>query len=186
MIQNSEIEKKQYQTFALWVILTYLVFIVIILLINSRLTILTNQIQDKKSQIQAIKNRENNINQLQNKYYQIANDISVVTSALPDEETMADFVKYLEGLSNQKNVNIEILFDDKTNSEVAQNKFLLFDLNVNGSGNNVYEFWHALEKGKYFININNFNFDSTNGLNSDTKLSLKVKVYTNDPYQPIK
>lgn len=186
MATNIDLEKKQYQKFILWVIFSYLFFIVIILFINNYIVALTNQIQDKNSQIQAIKNRENNINQLQDKYYQIVDNINVVLTALPNDESIADFVKYLEELSNQKGVNIEILFDDKINKDVVKNKFLAFNLNVSGSGSKVKEYWQSLENGKYFINISNFDFSSTNGLDSDTKLSLVAKVYTNDPYQSSK
>lgn len=183
MEPNQEIQKKQLKGFVIWVVIVCLIITAVIIIINYRLSDLSHTIQDKKSQIQAIRNRENNINQLQDKYYQIVNDIQLVASSLPDEENVANFVKYLENLSNKNSVAIEILFDSKANTDVMKNKYLVFDLNVSGPGKNVSEFWQALEIGAYFINISNFNFSSTNGLNSDTKLSLKAKVYTNDPYQ---
>ncbi|EKD56486.1 MAG: hypothetical protein ACD_58C00172G0005 [uncultured bacterium] len=186
MINNQEIQKKLTQNFIIWIVVTNIVLLLIIVLFNYRLTELSFAIQDKKSQTQAIRNRENNINQLQDKYYQIVNDISVVTKSLPDEENIANFVKYLEDLSSSKGTNIEILFDEKVNSEVLKNSYLIFSLNVSGPGSNVSDFWQSLEKGTYFVNVSNFNFDSTNGLSSDTKLSFKAKVYTNDPYRPNK
>lgn len=183
MDKNQEIDKKQQQNFIIWVIITNIVLFSIVILFNFRLTALSATIQNKKSQTQAIRNRENNINQLQDKYYQIANEIGIVDEALPNEENIANFVKYLEDLSNKNATSIEILFDEKANTDVAKNNYLIFDLNVSGPGKNVSSFWQSLEKGTYFINISNFNFNSTNGLNSDTKLSLKAKVYTNDPYR---
>jgi Tfp pilus assembly protein PilO len=183
MDKNQDLYKSQQKKFILWVAVVYLILIIIVVVFNYRLLSLSTNIQDKKSQIQAIKNRENNINQLQDKYYQIANDIDIVSATLPNEENIADFVKYLENLSISNNVALEILFDDKSNQDVVKNNYLIFNLSVSGPGKNVGDFWKSLENSAYFVNINNFNFNSTNGLNSDTKLSLKAKVYTNAPYR---
>lgn len=183
---DEQFEKQQLKKFIVWSVLLLVFFLIVFIYIGSKINHLSLEIQDKKSQIQATRNRENNINQLQSKYYQIVNDISIVDQTLPDEENVASFVKYLENLAQNTSTGVEILFDNKANIEVSKNKYLVFSLNISGPGNNVSDFWGRLERGSYFINVSNFNFNSIDGLETDTKLNLKAKVFTNDPYTPNK
>lgn len=185
MDQYQEIKKQQHH-FIVWTMVAYIFISAMIIFFSSQLSALSSDIQDKKSQILAIQNRENNINQLQEKYYQIANDITLVKSVLPDEENIADFVKYLEELSQQNKVNMQIMFGDKANTNIAKNNYLIFDLITSGIGSDIYQFWQKLEDNKYFVSINNFQIISSSGFDSDTKLTLKAKVFTNDPYQSYK
>lgn len=176
-------KKSQCNKFLLQVGLMLLVAIVGLILINNKMTQAAKTIQNQASQLQAIKNREENINKLQENYQKIKGNIATVTSILPDEENVASFVQYLENLAKKYSVNIEILFDDKLNAQIDQNKYLTVKLNLSGSGDAVKKAWASLEKGPYFINISSINLLTSDGLGSDSQLKLTVKVFTNDPYK---
>ena len=179
---EKQLETIQIKRFITWTVTSVVIFVAGVFLLNLKISAVSLAIQDQKSQIQAFKNRENNINQLQDAYYKIRDDIPTVTVILPNEENVASFVKYLEDQANKHSVAMEILFNDKTNIEVVNNKYLIFDLNLSGIGNNVKDLWKSLEKGPYFINISSFNFNTTSGLGSDTQLKLIAKVFTNESY----
>lgn len=176
-------KKLQLKEFILITGLILIIVVFAIYLINKKISDLTNQIQDKKSQIVALQNREENFIELQKNYYEIEDKISVVSNILPDEENVALFVSYLENLAKKNGVNLELVFDDKINLQVEQNKFLLFNINLSGGSEAIKDTWKSLEKGPYFINISDFNLSTVSGLGSDSRLKLTTKVYTNDPYK---
>lgn len=144
---------------------------------------LADKLQDQKSEIMALANREKNIAQLQANYLKIKNDIPIVTAVLPDEENVASLVEYLENLASREGVNLEIAFDAKANDKVNANKYLMVSLSISGGGQNVGQYFQSLETGPYFISAQNFDLSTNSGLDSDSKLKLTVKVFTNDPYK---
>lgn len=175
-------QKLNWKRFLLTAVLTISILLIFIFVLGKRISALANEIQDKKNQIEALANREKNINQLQDDYFKIKDDIPQVTKILPDQENVQEFIQYLEDLARYTSINMQIIFDDKINTEVQKNKYLIFDINISGKGINTQKFWQTMEKGPYFIKIISFSYDTVDGLDSDSQLKLKAKVFTNDPY----
>lgn len=180
-----ELKEKQLKlkSFLGWTGTVFVFLIIVIFFLNNEISVQSTQIQDKKSQIIALKNREENISKFQNDYYKIEDDISTVTSVLLDEENVSSFVEYLEDLSSKYNTNLEIVFDDKANAQIEQNRYLVANLSVSGFYDGVKNMWQSLENGPYFINISSFELNTLSGLGSDTQLKLTTKIYTNEQYK---
>lgn len=176
-------KKLQLKEFILIIGLILIVVVFGVYLINKKISKLANQIQDQKSQIVALQNREENFIELQKNYYEIESKINVVSNILPDEENVVLLVSYLENLVKKNGVNLELVFNDKINLQVEQNKSLAFDINLSGAGEAIKDTWKSLEKGPYFITISDFSLSTVSGLGSDSKLKLTGKVFTNDPYK---
>lgn len=135
----------------------------------------------KQNELQTIlsKNASTVLDQnLKNTWEEIAPYESKIKQALPDATNLLTYQGALEQVAQTVGVQISVSFTPTQTKTATKTTSIDHTVELKGNLGNFISFLEKLENLPYFVQVQNFNLTSPQGLDKDSSATLSLKVYT--------
>lgn len=179
-----------------------LLLLLLILFLNGRVSSSAQKVAKSRGELEALRQKNATLQKVQAEFAKIEPDVDKVLAILPDNKSFVDFLSFLEGEASASGLEIKFDFEEKkvptsqtpvTSTESARlpspggeatgGQAITFSMELSGGGGALASFWRKLEQGPYFINIQNIDFNTPDGLDGGGDIKLKVKLYVDASFQ---
>lgn len=165
--------------------------ILLVTLLNVIGSILLSSLANKQKQVfiqnqQAIANlteRSQNKSELY-KFLGINEEgIQQIHSALPNEDTIADFVSTIEDLLSLSEIEGDFHFSAIVPSKANNQLSIPFLIKMNTTIPKFLSFMRQLEKMPYIIQVTSVNINTPQGIGGGVEASIGATIYVQDPFE---
>jgi hypothetical protein len=114
---------------------------------------------------------------------QYKNDISVISSVFPSEQSITDFIQTLEGvIKNSSDSYDQIKFNSLTPIVEGDKQFLLLTISMNTDLTGLASFLTQVEKLPYMTHITGISAKTPGGFTGKGAVLIGMKIYVQNPF----
>lgn len=180
MAKKEEEKKVNYLKYISIVLMIYLLTSGAIYWFSNNINQKALTIQEQRSHLAALNNRDQSYHQLQIDYGQIKDQYREVEQALPSQSNFVAFIVSLEQEAKDNQVNLEIDFPSEP--EIEDNK-LSFILDVEGNLKNVVKYLKELKRKPYYIEVDSVNL-SASGPKNQVAGEITINAGIDETFNP--
>jgi len=166
-------DKKIYLLSGISIILIVASLILIINPLFSRITSLNSEVYDKRVQLAIYQQQRLNVEQTQQDYKKIKDDIENISKIFVNKDNILDLISKLEKISAAHSITQSINLDSTPADESAD--MLPMQITLNGKFQNLVNYLADIERLDYYIVIYGINFSTSD---EDINLQLSINLFS--------
>lgn len=181
MVSKTKAEEKvNYLKYISIVVIVYLIAAGLIYWMSNSIGEKVSAVQEQRTHLSALDNRDKSYQQLQLDYKEIENQYQQVLQALPGQDNFVSFIVSLE--KEAKNSQVDLIINFPAEPEIENGK-LTFQLEVSGKLSNVIKYLKQLKDKPYYLEVSSVNLitaDSRNQVSGE----ITIKIGIDETFNP--
>lgn len=117
-------------------------------------------------------------------YEQYQDEISIVSSVFPNEETVPQLIQSLEGLIRAYSETYSVKFNSLTPLQEQEKLFLLLTITLHTDLVRLLQFMDELETYPYLTHVTSIIAKTPDGYSGVAEVIITLKVYVQNPFNP--